>query len=86
MIKYPCPIHQREGGPCVAGVVSEGGDSAAGVIGQEFEIEEGTTTSWKARENDVAIGLAFIAVRKLDVGMVEGNYESDCVSVLARSR
>lgn len=77
MIKCPSPIHQCEGGPCVAGVVPKGGNSAAGAIGQEFKIEKGATASWKTREDGVPIRLAFIAVGKLDVSMMEGNFRSN---------
>lgn len=85
MIEYPCPIHQREGSPCVACVVSKSGDSAAGVIGQELKVKEGTTASWEARENGIPIRLAFIAVGKLDVCMVERNCESKFALVIAQS-
>lgn len=48
-------------------------NTAAGVIGEEFKIEESTAAAREARENVFPSALLFVAVCELDVHMLEGD-------------
>jgi len=53
-------------------MVSEGSNSATS-IGKEFEIEEGSTAAWESREDLLPASLVLVAMRELDVNMLEGD-------------
>ena len=67
MLELPRPFQESEGGACIPSVVAKGGNSTAIVIGQEFEIQEGTTASRKAGENRGPVRLTLVTMRKLNV-------------------
>jgi hypothetical protein len=57
---------------CVACMVAEGGDAAAGVVLEEFEVEESAAALGEAGEDFFPTALGFVAVGKLYVGVFEG--------------
>jgi hypothetical protein len=54
-------------------MVSESCYSAASVICEEFEIEEGPTTARESGQNFLPTSLVLVAMCKLDVDMLEGD-------------
>ena len=68
------PCLDSEGGACVACVVAECCYAAAGVVGEEFEVEERAAALGEAGEDIFPAGLAFVAVGELDVRMFEGEF------------
>jgi hypothetical protein len=68
-----CPRLDSQGCACEAGMVSEGGDTSAGGVLEEFKVVEGTLTRREAGKNGVPAGLVLVAVCELDVSMFERN-------------
>jgi len=54
-------------------MVSECCDSAAFVIGEEFEVEEGSATPWESRQDLIPAALVLVTMGELDVDMLEGD-------------
>lgn len=63
-----------ERGAGIACVVPEGSNSAAGVVGEEFEVEEGAAALREAREDFFPACLVFVAVGELHVSVLEGEF------------
>jgi hypothetical protein len=55
-------------------MVSERSYPSTSIIREEFEIEEGPTTPWEARQDFLPASLVLVAMRKLDVYVLEGDY------------
>jgi hypothetical protein len=53
-------------------MVAEGGDAAAGVVLEEFEVEESAAALGEAGEDFLPAALGFVAVGELYVGVLEG--------------
>jgi hypothetical protein len=54
-------------------MISEGSYSASSIIDEEFEIEEGSTTAWEPRQDLFPASLVLVAMRELDVYVLEGD-------------
>lgn len=52
-------------------MVSESSNTAAFIVSEEFEIEEGSSTTWEATKNSLPSSLVLVAVCELDVDMLE---------------
>lgn len=74
MCELPCPCLECERCTGKSSVVSEGCDTAALVIGEEFEIEEGSAATRESREDLLPSALLLVAMCELNMDMLERNY------------
>lgn len=73
MCELPRPCLQSQSCTCKASMISEGSYSASFIIDEEFEIEEGSTTAWESRQDLFPASLVLVAMRELDVYVLEGD-------------
>lgn len=69
----PSPCLDSERGTSVAGMIAKGCDSATRVVREEFEVKESAAALRKSGKYVLPPALTFVAVRELDVRVLECN-------------
>ena len=69
----PGPVHDGKGSSCIPSMIPKSSNTAAILVGQEFKIKQGTRAGWKPGKDFAPVGLVLVAVRELDVCVVQRN-------------
>lgn len=67
----PCPCLKCERCTSKSSMVSEGSNTTGLVIGEEFEVKEGSAAAGESREDLLPAALLLVAVCELDVNVLE---------------
>lgn len=64
-------------------MIPEGRDTATRLVLQEFEVKQGSVAGGEARQDVFPTALVLVAVRELDMSVLEGDYTA--VKMLVKS-